>query len=71
MVHAGKEMDRSNVSYGLTGSTALQSFGVLSALGTVAFSFGDTILPEIQATCKVSDVLLTPADCCLIQGLKA
>ena len=34
------------------GSTANVVFGAFSALGTIAFGFGDTILPEIQATVK-------------------
>jgi hypothetical protein len=33
----------------VVGSTATKVFGVFSALGTIAFGFGDTILPEIQA----------------------
>jgi hypothetical protein len=46
----GKELDRSTVSYSLAGSKASQIFGIFSALGTIAFSFGDTILPEIQVS---------------------
>jgi len=48
----GRDEDRSQVSYSLAGDKTFQVFAVLSALGTIAFSFGDTVLPEIQATCK-------------------
>jgi hypothetical protein len=41
--------DAEPVSYAVVGSTATKVFGVFSALGTIAFGFGDTILPEIQA----------------------
>lgn len=34
--------------YSIVGSPASITFGVFSALGTVAFAFGDTVLPEIQ-----------------------
>ena len=40
------------VSATVFGSTANVVFGAFSALGTIAFGFGDTILPEIQATVK-------------------
>ncbi|PRW20662.1 GABA transporter 1-like [Chlorella sorokiniana] len=40
------------VSYDVVGSTSGIVFGVFSSLGTVAFAFGDTVLPEIQATLK-------------------
>lgn len=42
--------DAAPVSYEVVGDSASITFGVFSALGTVAFAFGDTILPEIQAT---------------------
>lgn len=42
--------DAEPVSYSVLGTTAGKVFGIFSALGTIAFGFGDTILPEIQAT---------------------
>ncbi|KAK9831715.1 hypothetical protein WJX74_006848 [Apatococcus lobatus] len=41
-----------DVSYSVGGTPAYKIFGIFYALGTIAFSFGDTILPEIQATCR-------------------
>ena len=52
---AGRNADRDTVDYSLAGSETLQAFGILAALGTIAFSLGDTVLPEVQATCKVPD----------------
>lgn len=40
--------DRSSVNYNLQGTTASKILKAFSALGTIAFSFGDAILPEIQ-----------------------
>lgn len=45
---AGKQLDRSTVSYSLPGDKINNVMGVFSALGTIAFTFGDTLLPEIQ-----------------------
>lgn len=44
--------DAPPVDYSVPGGSAAVTFGVFSALGTIAFGFGDTILPEIQATLK-------------------
>lgn len=41
-------MDRHAVSYSVQGSSAGKTFGAFNALGAIAFSFGDAILPEIQ-----------------------
>lgn len=38
--------------YGIHGTDASKIFNAFFAMGSIAFSFGDTILPEIQATCK-------------------
>lgn len=38
---AGKHLDRSTVAYDKVGTRAFQSFSILSAMGTIAFSFGD------------------------------
>lgn len=40
--------DTPPVSYSVLGSPTYITFGVFSALGTIAFGFGDTILPEVQ-----------------------
>ena len=45
---AGKQLDRSTISYSLPTDQADKIFGIFSALGTIAFTFGDTLLPEIQ-----------------------
>lgn len=36
----------------MPGDRVAITFGVFSALGTIAFGFGDTILPEVQATLR-------------------
>uniref|UniRef100_A0A383VUM2 Amino acid transporter transmembrane domain-containing protein n=2 Tax=Tetradesmus obliquus TaxID=3088 RepID=A0A383VUM2_TETOB len=48
----GRGMDRSAVSYGLEGDRQAVLMSAFAALGTIAFSFGDTVLPEVQATVK-------------------
>lgn len=45
---AGYQLDRSKISYSLPGNKINNLMGVFSALGTIAFTFGDTLLPEIQ-----------------------
>ena len=45
---AGYQIDRKEVSYSLQGNTATKIFRAFNALGTIAFSFGDAMLPEIQ-----------------------
>lgn len=46
----GTEADRSTVDYSLAGTPAAKVFNAMAALGIIAFTFGDTLLPEIQAT---------------------
>lgn len=41
-------MDRNSVSYSLQGSSSAKVFKAFNALGAIAFSFGDAMLPEIQ-----------------------
>ncbi|KAG5051767.1 hypothetical protein JHK87_003965 [Glycine soja] len=48
-IYNGKKIDRTSVRYSLQGSSASKSF---NALGTIAFSFGDAMLPEIQNTVR-------------------
>ncbi|KAL6883628.1 hypothetical protein ACP4OV_011042 [Aristida adscensionis] len=45
-------IDRSEVDYSLQGSTATKIFRAFNAMGTIAFSFGDAMLPEIQSTVR-------------------
>lgn len=40
--------DAGHADYSIVGSSNDKVFGVFLALGTVAFSFGDAMLPEIQ-----------------------
>ena len=47
---SGHRIDRTEVNYSLQGTTATKIFGGFNALGTIAFSFGDAMLPEIQVT---------------------
>lgn len=47
---SGKKIDRRSISYGLQGSSASKLFKAFNALGTIAFSFGDAMLPEIQVS---------------------
>ncbi|KAK4273073.1 hypothetical protein QN277_021540 [Acacia crassicarpa] len=51
-IYAGKKMDRESVSYSLQGSSASKFFKAINALGVIAFSFGDAMLPEIQNTVR-------------------
>ncbi|KAG0622548.1 hypothetical protein M758_3G105800 [Ceratodon purpureus] len=50
--HALRNGDAGHADYNIVGSPSGKMFGVFSALGTVAFSFGDAMLPEIQATLR-------------------
>ncbi|XP_073007462.1 GABA transporter 1-like isoform X1 [Typha latifolia] len=51
-VYDGRKIDRKSVNYKLQGSTASKIFKAFNALGTIAFSFGDAMLPEIQSTVR-------------------
>ncbi|KAJ4955604.1 hypothetical protein NE237_012387 [Protea cynaroides] len=51
-IYDGKKIDRSSISYGLQGSSSDKIYNAFNALGTIAFSFGDAMLPEIQDTVK-------------------
>jgi hypothetical protein len=42
------KLDRASIDYDLHGTAPSKAFGILFALGTIAFSFGDAMLPEIQ-----------------------
>ena len=50
LVLVGKQMDRTSVSYSLHGSSSTKTFRAFNALGAIAFSFGDAMLPEIQVS---------------------
>ncbi|KAK7345817.1 hypothetical protein VNO77_16429 [Canavalia gladiata] len=51
-IYNGKKIDRTTVSYSLQDSSASKSFKAFNALGIIAFSFGDAMLPEIQNTVR-------------------
>ncbi|EOX94561.1 hypothetical protein QUC31_004581 [Theobroma cacao] len=51
-IYNGKKIDRESVSYGLQGSSSAKRFAAFNALGAIAFSFGDAMLPEIQNTVR-------------------
>uniref|UniRef100_A0ACD5TYN2 Uncharacterized protein n=1 Tax=Avena sativa TaxID=4498 RepID=A0ACD5TYN2_AVESA len=51
-LYDGHRIDRREVGYSLRGTTATKIFGGFNALGTIAFSFGDAMLPEIQSTIR-------------------
>ncbi|KAL6641214.1 hypothetical protein ACP70R_019395 [Stipagrostis hirtigluma subsp. patula] len=51
-IYDGYRVDRKEVQYSLQGSTATKIFRALNAMGTIAFSFGDAMLPEIQSTVR-------------------
>lgn len=51
-IYDGYRVDRNDVGYSLQGSTATKVFRGFNALGTIAFSFGDAMLPEIQSTVR-------------------
>ncbi|RLN16955.1 GABA transporter 1-like [Panicum miliaceum] len=51
-IYDGYRIDRKEVSYSLQGDTATKIFRAFNALGTIAFSFGDAMLPEIQSTVR-------------------
>ena len=46
----GHQLDRSTINYEVPGSLTTKIMGVFLALGSIAFAFGDTILPEIQVS---------------------
>ncbi|KAF9682966.1 hypothetical protein SADUNF_Sadunf05G0163100 [Salix dunnii] len=51
-LYNGENMDRKSVSYSVQGSSSFKRFKAFNALGAIAFSFGDAMLPEIQSTVK-------------------
>ncbi|KAF3436206.1 hypothetical protein FNV43_RR23298 [Rhamnella rubrinervis] len=51
-IYNGKKIDRESVSYSLHGSSSTKAYRAFNALGAIAFSFGDAMLPEIQNTVK-------------------
>ena len=56
VLRAGQLEDRSQVSYSLVGSPALKAFSICSALGTIAFSFGDVSHETNASFCAESDL---------------
>ncbi|OMO78388.1 Amino acid transporter, transmembrane [Corchorus capsularis] len=55
-IYNGKKIDRESVSYSLQGSSSAKRFAAFNALGAIAFSFGDAMLPEIQNTVREPSV---------------
>ncbi|XP_026664052.1 GABA transporter 1-like [Phoenix dactylifera] len=51
-IYNGEKIDRKSINYTLQGSTSSKIFKAFNALGAIAFSFGDAMLPEIQNTVK-------------------
>jgi amino acid permease len=51
LIHAGQNKD-GPTDYGVHGTPSNKVFRIFLALGTIAFSFGDAMLPEIQATIR-------------------
>ncbi|KAM3688808.1 hypothetical protein ACJW31_10G179100 [Castanea mollissima] len=51
-IYDGKKSDRNSISYSLQGSSSRKTFRAFNALGIIAFSFGDAMLPEIQNTMR-------------------
>lgn len=51
-IYSGKRADRSLITYSLQGSSSDKVFRLFNALGAIAFSFGDAMLPEIQSTVR-------------------
>ncbi|MBA0816080.1 hypothetical protein Gohar_000779, partial [Gossypium harknessii] len=55
-IYNGKKIDRESISYSLRGSSSAKRFASFNALGAIAFSFGDAMLPEIQNTVREPSV---------------
>ncbi|KAI3449725.1 hypothetical protein Pfo_006390 [Paulownia fortunei] len=51
-IYNGKRADRKSITYSLQGSSSAKVFRAFNALGAIAFSFGDAMLPEIQSTVR-------------------
>ncbi|XP_044502802.1 GABA transporter 1-like isoform X2 [Mangifera indica] len=51
-IYNGRNIDRESISYSLRGSSSSKIFTAFNALGAIAFSFGDAMLPEIQNTVR-------------------
>ncbi|CAK9150049.1 unnamed protein product [Ilex paraguariensis] len=51
-IYNGTKIDRRSVSHSLQGSSSTKIFKAFNALGAIAFSFGDAMLPEIQSTVR-------------------
>ncbi|EEF41410.1 amino acid transporter, putative [Ricinus communis] len=47
-IYNGRKTDRNLISYNVQESSSFKSFRAFNALGAIAFSFGDAMLPEIQ-----------------------
>ena len=54
----GHQLDRSTINYEVPGSETTKIMGVFLALGSIAFAFGDTNLPEIQVSHQIKSASL-------------
>ncbi|ESR57142.1 hypothetical protein CICLE_v10024437mg [Citrus x clementina] len=50
MVDKGRNIDRESISYSLHGNSSSKTFRAFNAVGAIAFSFGDAMLPETHKT---------------------
>ncbi|CAA0828044.1 GABA transporter 1 [Striga hermonthica] len=64
-IYDGRRANRESISYSLQGSSSAKVFRAFNALGAIAFSFGDAMLPEIQSTVR------KPAKANLYKGVSA
>ncbi|BDA46024.1 probable GABA transporter 1 [Coccomyxa sp. Obi] len=44
------QVERSSVTYAVLGDAKHKAFNIMFSLGLISFTFGDTVLPEVQAT---------------------
>ncbi|XP_019188559.1 PREDICTED: GABA transporter 1-like [Ipomoea nil] len=51
-IYNGKKVDRRSIRHDVQGRSSSKTFKAFNALGTIAFSFGDAMLPEIQSTVR-------------------
>lgn len=51
----GEKINRKLIDYRLHGSSSMKIFRAFNALGAIAFSFGDAMLPEIQVHCCLTN----------------
>ncbi|GLJ40009.1 hypothetical protein SUGI_0818740 [Cryptomeria japonica] len=67
-IHAGNSKEDSEKDYSLVGSTPTKIFGALNSFSIIATTFGNGIIPEIQATLvpPVSDKMFKGLSICYV-----